>query len=291
MSAALSFPLTLALGGGGGVGGGGNVATDAIFDAAGDLVVGSGANTAVRLAKGSDGAVLTMVSGAVAWDGPNVYTMETRPAANAANLHRVILVTTGSAGAFPIYREFICITQDGGANYYWVPIGGFLDFLWRANGTTHGPQAAGTESGNLTTDTIPANLVVPGCQIQRLTQWAYTGTVAAKNWRMKVLAGGAATTFRGPATSNSTATHAYVEGHLNVVAMSGAGSAVTPTVISNNSAQALTDDPTGAVTSLNVDWTAAVNFYDTIDLDDTTTVDTATPGYRRLRILYPSLVS
>jgi hypothetical protein len=33
-----------------GAGGGGSVATDAIFDAAGDLVVGSGANTAARLA-------------------------------------------------------------------------------------------------------------------------------------------------------------------------------------------------------------------------------------------------
>jgi hypothetical protein len=50
-----------------GAGGGGSVATDAIFDAAGDLVVGSGANTAARLAKGNDGECLVMAAGAVTW--------------------------------------------------------------------------------------------------------------------------------------------------------------------------------------------------------------------------------
>ena len=43
------------------------VATDTIWDAAGDLAVGSGANTAAKLTKGDDGKVLTMVAGAVAW--------------------------------------------------------------------------------------------------------------------------------------------------------------------------------------------------------------------------------
>jgi hypothetical protein len=43
------------------------LATDTLWDAAGDLVVGSGANTAGRLAKGSDNEVLTMVAGVVAW--------------------------------------------------------------------------------------------------------------------------------------------------------------------------------------------------------------------------------
>lgn len=52
---------------GDGGGGGGAVATDVIWDAAGDLAVGSGANTAVRLAKGNDGDVLTISGGSVAW--------------------------------------------------------------------------------------------------------------------------------------------------------------------------------------------------------------------------------
>ena len=48
-------------------GGSGDVATDAIWDAAGDLAVGSGANTASKLTKGADGTVLRMASGSVGW--------------------------------------------------------------------------------------------------------------------------------------------------------------------------------------------------------------------------------
>jgi hypothetical protein len=42
-----------------GLGGGGSVATDTIFDAKGDLAVGTGSNTAARLAVGGNGLVLT----------------------------------------------------------------------------------------------------------------------------------------------------------------------------------------------------------------------------------------
>lgn len=50
--------------------GAGDVANDAIWDAAGDLAVGSGADTATKLTKGSDGDVLTMTAGAVGWAAP-----------------------------------------------------------------------------------------------------------------------------------------------------------------------------------------------------------------------------
>jgi hypothetical protein len=43
------------------------VATDAIWDAAGDLAVGTGADTAAKLTKGADGTVLRMAAGAVGW--------------------------------------------------------------------------------------------------------------------------------------------------------------------------------------------------------------------------------
>lgn len=43
------------------------VATDTIWDAAGDLAVGSGADTASKLTKGSDGQLLRMASGSVGW--------------------------------------------------------------------------------------------------------------------------------------------------------------------------------------------------------------------------------
>lgn len=41
-----------------------------IIDAAGDLIVGSGSDAIVRLGKGTDGQVLTVVAGALAWATP-----------------------------------------------------------------------------------------------------------------------------------------------------------------------------------------------------------------------------
>lgn len=46
----------------------GAVATDAIWDAAGDLAVGSGANTAAKLAIGAAGGALSVINSAVAWN-------------------------------------------------------------------------------------------------------------------------------------------------------------------------------------------------------------------------------
>jgi hypothetical protein len=44
------------------------IATDTIWDAAGDVVVGSGSNTAARLAIGAAGGALSRINGAVAWN-------------------------------------------------------------------------------------------------------------------------------------------------------------------------------------------------------------------------------
>lgn len=46
----------------------GSVATDAIWDAAGDLAVGTGANTAARVAIGAAGGAVSRINGAVAWN-------------------------------------------------------------------------------------------------------------------------------------------------------------------------------------------------------------------------------
>lgn len=48
--------------------GSGGVATDTLWDAAGDLAVGSGADTAAKLSLGNAGAHLSRINGAVAWD-------------------------------------------------------------------------------------------------------------------------------------------------------------------------------------------------------------------------------
>lgn len=49
---------------------GGSVATDVIWDAAGDLAVGTGANTGARLAIGAEGTYLSVVSGTPVWIVP-----------------------------------------------------------------------------------------------------------------------------------------------------------------------------------------------------------------------------
>ena len=53
--------------------GSGNVATDTIWDAAGDLAVGTGANTAARLALGAAGGAVSRVNGAVAWNSGTAF--------------------------------------------------------------------------------------------------------------------------------------------------------------------------------------------------------------------------
>lgn len=57
----------------------GSVATDAIWDAAGDLAVGTGSNTAARLAIGTEGQVLKIVSGNVAWGTDSGGSGDTHP--------------------------------------------------------------------------------------------------------------------------------------------------------------------------------------------------------------------
>jgi hypothetical protein len=92
----------------------GSVATDAIWDAAGDLAVGSGANTAAKLTKGSDGEVLTMVAGAVDWAAPTGgggdYELidETVLGSNQADI-----TITGIAGT---YRDLVIITRCRSSN-------------------------------------------------------------------------------------------------------------------------------------------------------------------------------
>ncbi len=49
------------------------VATDTIWDAAGDLVVGTGADAAAKLAKGAAGAYLSTFNGVVGWNGGTAF--------------------------------------------------------------------------------------------------------------------------------------------------------------------------------------------------------------------------
>ncbi len=83
--------------------GGGSVATDAIWDAAGDLAVGSGANTAAKLTKGSDGQVLTV--------DPATHLLVWATPATGAPTAADYLVGTAQAG---LSAEIVVGTTPGG---------------------------------------------------------------------------------------------------------------------------------------------------------------------------------
>jgi hypothetical protein len=68
-----------------------SVATDPIFDAAGDLVVGTGANTAARLAKGSNNQVLTVVGGTLTWATPGSGGVTVREVDTAPSVAATVL--------------------------------------------------------------------------------------------------------------------------------------------------------------------------------------------------------
>ena len=100
-------------------GGGGDVATDPIWDAAGDLVVGTGANAAARLAIGAtNGMDVRRVSGAVAWAFPPGHTLDyttfTSPVTiNQSAIASAVSVVSASAIAFDgstvVDVEFYCM--------------------------------------------------------------------------------------------------------------------------------------------------------------------------------------
>ena len=82
-------------------GGGGNVSTDAIWDAAGDLVVGSGADTAAKLPIGTEGQVLKVSSGVVAWGaggGGASQLSDLSDVVSATNTDRFVVVANGTTG-------------------------------------------------------------------------------------------------------------------------------------------------------------------------------------------------
>jgi hypothetical protein len=76
--------------------GGGDVATDTIWDAAGDLAVGSGANTAVKLSLGATNTVLKSVGGNAVWDynAPQIVSSATTRTISDADFGSLIILTS-----------------------------------------------------------------------------------------------------------------------------------------------------------------------------------------------------
>lgn len=96
----------------------GAVATDAIWDAAGDLAVGTGANTAAKLSIGAtNGMDLRRVSGAVAWAFPPGHSLSrveytgNVSLTNTAEASADTIVTAGAIsfdGSTVVDIEFFC---------------------------------------------------------------------------------------------------------------------------------------------------------------------------------------
>lgn len=119
---------------------GGSVATDAIWDAAGDLAVGSGANTAAKLTKGSDGDVLTVTAGAVGWAAPaagaasgllgvkkvkagtNVasYTTTSTSDVDVDSTNLAITFTAPASGAVIVRLSALCAMSAAGNVTHWT---------------------------------------------------------------------------------------------------------------------------------------------------------------------------
>jgi hypothetical protein len=127
-TAEMDDTLVLAPDGAGGVefraetGGSGNVATDAIWDAAGDLAVGTGANTAAKLTKGATGTVPTAGASTLAYAYPPGYEFDyveftSTVSPTATTEATANTVVTGSAvsydGSTVVIIEFVC--GDAGA--------------------------------------------------------------------------------------------------------------------------------------------------------------------------------
>lgn len=90
----------------------GSVATDAIWDAAGDLAVGTGANTAAKLTVGASGKVPTSNGTTLAYAYPPGYELD------YVEFTGNVTVSAGSEGATTLVATSSSVTYDGSA--VWV---------------------------------------------------------------------------------------------------------------------------------------------------------------------------
>jgi hypothetical protein len=117
--------------------GGGSVATDAIWDAGGDLAQGTGANTAARLALGAAGTVLRSTGSAAAWGAP-IGTDYASASTNTA--HNVV------TGAAVMVVNFEDVATDPGSD---ITTGASWVYTAPTTGVYYVSTRAATERGLL----------------------------------------------------------------------------------------------------------------------------------------------
>lgn len=177
------------------LGGSGDVATDAIWDAAGDLAVGTGANTAAKLAKGSDGDVLTI-------SASTHVPVWAAPAAPAASSYETVI--TGMSGLVHRWKfeeassnfadsvGALTLTVSGSAFTYSVaggPVSG------ASGSVTFGATSTATTSGagSIPTGANARTIVLVAKGTGSTTKeclWSY-GALSSRNWFTAMLNDGA----------------------------------------------------------------------------------------------------
>lgn len=159
---------------------GGAVATDAIWDAAGDLAVGSGANTAAKLTKGADGGVLAMGNGVVIWNAGTSF-----PASKA----------TGDR----YWRT------DLGLEFYWDGTRWLSTCQYRADIAVNRAVTPATANASLLDAAVVGGAYA--IYVETVVVWCYVVTTndGSKYWTILVQAGPSTTTLASVNTSADAA--------------------------------------------------------------------------------------
>jgi len=156
----------------------GDVSTDVIWDAAGDLVVGTGANTAIKLTKGTEGKVLTAGATTLSWETISTSLSSQTPESILANATE----NTAVPSAMPIAEQTI-VGRVTGRHVEDLSAGQVRTLLNVADGATN--YAHPTGDGNLH---IPANSTTNSGKV--LTAGAVAGTYT---WETAATGGDVAT--------------------------------------------------------------------------------------------------
>ena len=156
----------------------GDVSTDVIWDAAGDLVVGTGANTAIKLTKGTEGKVLTAGAETLSWETISISLSTQTPESILANATE----NTAVPSAMPIAEQTI-VGRVTGRHVEDLSAGQVRALLNVADGATN--YAHPTGDGNLH---VPANSTTNSGKV--LTAGAVAGVTT---WETAATGGDVAT--------------------------------------------------------------------------------------------------
>lgn len=180
---------------------------------------GSDGNLYMRTDKPFLGALYTKAAGA--WSlSDNSYTFGTLPTAAAAYAGTIATVT--DATYCPDGIDVICVTYDGGTNYYWRPVTGRWMILQKVDADT---ADAGTNADVTIasfTMTLPnrTDMIPPGMGIHINFNGVFTGVNGAKSIQVKGLSmsGGSTSTLCGMGASGATTLSAHIETIIYVTA-------------------------------------------------------------------------